>query len=345
MPRAVLETVLSKEETDIVTAEKIELPMFDSVRDYGYGEEGLASIDLPRPLSKRSHATEFFIAAPDASRKDEEVLNRALANEAFRSLRTQQKQQFERISAFEANQRKALSAYHQWTLKRLSSEVQKAKAEKPKQVGGQNQSCLISAYSLFSQYATELERLEELQIVAEHELRNTHAQETQNVATALKHMEAYCSGSNLATGRYIYTVTEEDREKLARQYMIQKKMPKKHESAINVLRARQEKNLIIKQQKQQAALKQLDLDYECARQEEELRFLKDSNQLNLVIAARRRRLTNRWDLKFEMWRRDWESQHRIALRGRLPHEEWPTNRVGGPIDASSSLALYLQIMV
>jgi len=139
----VLETVLSKEETDIVTAQKVELPMFSTLRDSGYGEKHLFSIDLPRASSKRSHATESFVIAPDVlclnlSRKDEEILNRALANEAFRSLRAQQKQQFERISAFEANQRKALSAYHKWILKRLSSELEKAKAEKTKQVGVRN---------------------------------------------------------------------------------------------------------------------------------------------------------------------------------------------------------------
>jgi hypothetical protein len=139
----VLETVLSKEETDIVTAQKVELPMFSTLRDSGYGEARLSSIDLPRALSKRSHATESFPAAPDTlclnlPRKDEETLNRALANEAFRSLRAQQKQQFERISAFEASQRKAISAYHEWTLKRLSSELEETKAEKTKQVGVRN---------------------------------------------------------------------------------------------------------------------------------------------------------------------------------------------------------------
>jgi hypothetical protein len=143
----------------------------------------------------------------------------------------------------------------------------------------------------------------------------------------------------------VHAITEEDRQKLARQHMIQRKLPGKHESAINVLRARQEKNLKTKQQRQQAALKQLDVDYECAKQDEELRFLKDSSQLNTLIAARRGRLIHRWDLKFEMWRRDWESQHKIALNGKLPHEEWPENKVDGPLNAASSLAaLYSQIM-
>jgi hypothetical protein len=195
-----------------------------------------------------------------------------------------------------------------------------------------------------SQHATELERLDESQIVAEHELRKTHAQETQNVATALKYMEAYCSGSNLTTGHFVHTITEEDRKKLARQYMIQKKLPRTHESAINVLRARQEKDARTKQQRQQAALKQLDADYERTKQDEDLRFLKDSSELDALIEVRRGRLLHRWDLMFEIWRRDWECQHRMPLNGRLPHEEWPESRVEGPLDAASSLALYSQVM-
>jgi hypothetical protein len=143
-----LETVLTREETDTVTAEKVELPMFSSLRDSGYGEEGLSSIDLPHAPSKRSHANEPFGTAPDVlcpnlSRKEQEILNRALTNEAFRSLRAQQREQFQRILAFEANQRKALLAYHQWTLKRLSSDLERTKAEKTKLVSIQDPSRLI----------------------------------------------------------------------------------------------------------------------------------------------------------------------------------------------------------
>lgn len=136
-----LETVLTKEEADVVMAVPVELPPFSSLRDSGYGEDGISSVDLPHVLDTRSHPIGSFIIAPDTSsrdigREDEQNLNLALANEAFISLRAQQKEQFERVSSFEANQRKALSAYHQWTLKRLSTKLEKSQAEKTKQVGG-----------------------------------------------------------------------------------------------------------------------------------------------------------------------------------------------------------------
>ncbi|KAF2795512.1 hypothetical protein K505DRAFT_273099 [Melanomma pulvis-pyrius CBS 109.77] len=333
LPRSMLETVLSKEEADVVMAVPVELPPFSSQRDSGYGEDGISSVDLPHVLDIRSHPIGSFITAPDTSSRDighedEQNLNLALANEAFISLRAQQKEQFERVSSFEANQRKALSAYHQWTLKRLSTKLEKSQAEKTKQ------------------HALELERLDESQIVAEHDLRKSHAQETQNVATALKYMEAYCSGASLTNSDIAHTITEDDRKKLARQHVIQEKLPGKHESAINVLRARQEKDGKTKVQKQQAELQQLGTDYESGKREEELRFMKDTSRLDALIEARRGRLIHRWDLKFEMWRRDWESQHSTSLNGRLPHGEWPeSTHVEGPLDTSSSLALYSQIMV
>lgn len=193
------------------------------------------------------------------------------------------------------------------------------------------------------QHGLALERLDEFQIVAEHDLRKAHAQEIQNVATALKYMEAYCSGANPDPA---HKVTEEDRKKLERQRMMQTKLPAKHESAINVLRAKQERDTKIKLQKQQTELQQLDAEYEKEKRAEELQYVKDSSRLDALIQSRRRRAIHRWDLKFEIWRRDWENQHGTTLNGRLPHEDWPeTTDMEAPITCSSSLALYTQVIV
>ena len=89
------------------------------------------------------------------------------------------------------------------------------------------------------QHNEDLERLEERQLLAEHDLLKAQSQETQNVATALKYIEAYCLGTRNDEER-AHTVSEEDFKKLDRQRMIQQDLPRKHASAINVLRARQE---------------------------------------------------------------------------------------------------------
>lgn len=154
-------------------------------------------------------------------------------------------------------------------------------------------------------------------------------------------MDAYCSGANPTNPELAHTVTDEDRKKLERQRMTQEKLPAKHESAINVLRAKQERDAKLKLQKQQTELQHLDGQYEKDKNAEELQYVKDSSRLDKIIQARRGRLIQRWDLRFEIWRKDWENQHGTTLNARLPHEDWPeTSDMEAPISQSSSLALY-----
>lgn len=148
----------------------------------------------------------------------------------------------------------------------------------------------------------------------EHDLRNTHDTETQNVATALKHMEAYCAGPNPVNSDIIYTVTDDDRNKLECQRTVQTKLPAKQESAINVLRAKQERDTKNKIQKQKAELQQLDADYEKERHAQELQYAKDCSQLEAVIQARRSRIDCRWNLKLEIFRKQWEKETGKPLR-------------------------------
>lgn len=182
--------------------------------------------------------------------------------------------------------------------------------------------------------------------MAEHDLRNTHETETQNVATALKHMEAYCLGSGLSHPEHPHVVTEEDFKKLDRQRMIQQGLPRKHENAINVLRAKQERDIKRKLEKQREELESLDAAHDGERLAEETEHANEMARLETLIEDRRKRLMQRWDLKFEMWRRDWENQHGMPVTLRLEHETWPlhTSKTMTPIPETSSLAPYVQVM-
>lgn len=191
----------------------------------------------------------------------------------------------------------------------------------------------------------DLEHLEELQIMAEHDLRKTHDLESQNVATALKHMEAYCLGSREFNPDHPHVVTEEDFKKLDRQRATQLNSPRKHENAINVLRARQEREMKNRLQKNEHELDLLDQDLERKIAAEDVEYKKELEKLNNVIETRRKRILQRWDLKFEMWRRDWEEQHGTAFTGQIEHEIWPTSTINPTkmIPASSPLAPFLQV--
>jgi hypothetical protein len=179
--------------------------------------------------------------------------------------------------------------------------------------------------------------------MAEHDLRKAHAQEAQNVATALKYMEAYCSGTNPTNPDLAHTVTEEDRKKLARQHLTQRKLPAKHESAINVLRARQEIDLKTKLQKQEDELQLLQSAYEQEKQRSEAQHARDVARLEALAEFRRKRVKHQWNLRFETWKRGWEKEHGAPLIGRFPDQAWEHEPAEARIDPSSSLSLYLQI--
>ena len=169
----------------------------------------------------------------------------------------------------------------------------------------------------------QIERLDEFQLRVEHDLRESHRAETQNVATALKYMEAYCAGPNPAHPEISYAVTDEDREKLERQRILQKKLPAKHDSVINVLRAKQERDVKVKLQKQQSEMEQLEQDHADDTNAEQAMYETDSRRLDAIIQTRRSRVVRRWNLRFEIWRKDWEKQHGTTLHGKIPHEDWP----------------------
>jgi len=157
-------------------------------------------------------------------------------------------------------------------------------------------------------------------------------------------MEAYCSGINPAHPDLVHTATVEDRKKLARQHKIQQNLPSKHESAINVLRGRQEKETELKLEKQAAELETLDATYEEEKDAEEAKYLSDRSRLADLVAARRKNALCRWDLKFEIWRHKFEAQHGTKLIGRLPHAEWPTlPDEEAEIPPESALAVYFSV--
>ena len=186
--------------------------------------------------------------------------------------------------------------------------------------------------------------MDDVQLVAEHDLRTAQDQESQNVATALKHMEAYCLGTNVNPSEHTHAVSEEDFKKLDRQRLIQQNLPTRLQSAINVLRARQERETKRKLRKQEEELKAMDEASKKQRAAREVECSQELERLETVIQARRRRVMQRWDLKLEMWRRDWEEQQRAQLTARLEHESWPPSKTQNalPIPESSGLAQYVK---
>lgn len=280
----------------------------------------MSSIDLPRPAQKAPLPVLSKSVPNTPPRRMSLQLpngNSSLGNEALKSFTAQQKEQFEQVATFEANQRKALQAHHQCSLKRLAAQHKNSLDER-KELVSELTSYPYTHLAYATQHILELEDLEDAQITAEDNLRNTQEIECQNVATALRHMEAYCLSSNLDHG-LAHTVTQDDFVKLDRQRLFKQCLPQKHESAINVLRSRQERAMKLKMQKQEAELAEMEVEYEKEKAAEEWQHARDSERLNAVIETRRKRLQQRWDLKYEMWRKDWDNQHGMQFE----NIDWP----------------------
>jgi hypothetical protein len=133
LPKDVLQMILSDDELAFLARKTLSLPDVGSLRDSGYGEQFISSVELPR-LNSEALSTIPTIVHQEPSQIDENSLTLALANEAFRSLKKEQKDQFQCVAAFESDQRKALAAHYRWSLQRLSSQLAYTKAERIKQV-------------------------------------------------------------------------------------------------------------------------------------------------------------------------------------------------------------------
>jgi hypothetical protein len=156
LPRSVLETVLTMQEVDAIATLGTKSPDTVSMKDSAYGEDGSSSIDLPRSLPAQPknfiNETDTLQHGPSG---DTGFLKQLLEDDSFKGLKAQQKEQFQRISVFESNQRKALLAYHHWSLVRLSSRLESSREEKTKQVG--SRLCKSRHHiSLLTPYSTPL---------------------------------------------------------------------------------------------------------------------------------------------------------------------------------------------
>ena len=126
---------MTKEEMDDFLAQFTQYPEFEIDRSIRYSRDDVVEIaplvECPSPCDVGPELT----SAPAENTPECDELKTAMADEAFRVLHAQRKEQFQRIVEFESKQRQAISAYHEKSRNRLSSQVARNKAEKAKEVG------------------------------------------------------------------------------------------------------------------------------------------------------------------------------------------------------------------
>ncbi|PNS15985.1 hypothetical protein CAC42_4386 [Sphaceloma murrayae] len=107
------------------------------------------------------------------------------------------------------------------------------------------------------QHAATIVSVEDKHISAEADLRTAQDTERRNTQTALKHMEAYCRGESANGEPHGRTISEQDRQELAKAQRLRDNMDIRHESAINVLRGEQNQRLRRRVQRHDQEIEQL----------------------------------------------------------------------------------------
>lgn len=137
---------------------------------------------------------------------------------------------------------------------------------------------------LLEQHAEAVMAADDKQVKAEADLRDVHAREKQNCATALKHMEAFCAGILSSGEGHDHLITDQDLAGLQKTKDLQSSMDRKHASSITVLRGEQRRRMTLRIQ----------------RQESEVQALQAQNRrMELVLEQwRRRRVSSIWRCPF-----------------------------------------------
>jgi hypothetical protein len=190
----------------------------------------------------------------------------------------------------------------------------------------------IALDDLRDAHAVSLSEAEDKQVQAEADLLATHGRENRDVATALKHMEAYCAGTLGGGEPHGRTVTDQDRGELEKTRRARDAMAGRHEGAIRVLRgeqgrrmksrvARQEREICNLERAQRAEAAELERAFDMS---ESLEFLK------------RETLVRRWEVQDAIFLRKLEVDTGVALGGRLPEVDWTADQLAGCARSDSS---------
>ncbi|KAI9709230.1 MAG: hypothetical protein M1828_002530 [Chrysothrix sp. TS-e1954] len=278
------------------------------------GHTSLDGSQMPQPVAPRGRAaSQGDDPAPtpglssvaeleDAHRN----LDHAMEFPDFRSLRTSQENERDRFLDYHSTQKRKLADAHQ----SRNEDLQKKHAE--------------TRQSLCATHSPELTSLEDRHVREEMELLESQEVEMRNCEIALKHMQAYCrTSSDPACETPNREVTLQDRRNLERQYWLRNNLPRRHESAVNVMREQQARQL-----KHRSLKHMSQLSDQQSEQEKELKSLDQSlanelKELDGLVLQRKERLVKRWVLAVEIWKHCREQDEKTIINLPLTAITWP----------------------
>ncbi|OJD37345.1 ibr domain-containing protein [Diplodia corticola] len=237
------------------------------------------------------------------------ALNLALENAQFRDLWQEYSKTWERIITFEVKQKLLFQFWEKFSRRSLYGQFAVLKDR------------------LVAKHSQESERLDEKQLKAEYALEQAHREERARSAAALKHMKAYCSGSSVPGSTKRRIVTEDDKRRLREQEKLHDELDSKHEAAMKMTRARQEKDVKELKHEHEQEIKELEKKYKEARVLSRKTTQDVSHQLDDVIRGRRLRVVQRWFINLKLWDRATSDHDDVPAYTDLPVVPWPDKTV------------------
>jgi len=183
----------------------------------------------------------------------------------------------------------------------------------------------LAVEELREAHAVSLSDAEDKQVQAEADLLATHGRENRDIATALKHMEAYCAGTLGGGEPHGRTVTDQDRGELEKTRRARDAMAGRHEGAIRVLRGEQGRRMKSRVARQEREISSL----ERAQRAEAAELERAFDMTESLELLKRETLVRRWEVQDAIFLRKLEVDTGVALGGRLPEVDWTADQLAG----------------
>ena len=189
---------------------------------------------------------------------------------------------------------------------------------------------------LLEHHGNAMAEAEDKQVKAEADMREAHAQEKRDNATALKHMEAYCAGTYSTGEPHHRVVTEQDRAELEKTRRTRDAMDAKHSSAINVLRGEQGRRMKLRAQRQDKEIQ----EFRRAQRREELELERgctnESHRFDENVAEKRKRMRVRRDIEAAILTNRPQNETNVALERTFEPVNWQTDTQQVPLGGATA---------
>ena len=173
-------------------------------------------------------------------------------------------------------------------------------------------------------HAKTAAHLEDRQVAAEMDLRDSLEQQEKSVRIRLKHMEAYCETEGTSPNEQLppRVVTDRDRHELGQQYSLRDGMERLHQAKINVMRDRQAKRMEELLERQEVELQKLTEKREEETENLAAEFAHEEDNIIRCLEERKERLYRRWKLRIEILRAELEEETGLRYASIQP-PDWP----------------------